>query len=55
MEILWLGVELELQLPAYATAHNKARSKPALWPAPQLSTMPDRDGTYILMDTSRVH
>ena len=36
-----LGVEWELQLPAYAPAHSNARSKPWLWPTTQLMAMPD--------------
>ena len=39
MEIRRLGVESELQLPAYITA--TARSELRLWPTPQLTTTPD--------------
>ena len=42
-------------------SHSNARSKPRLWPTPQHTATPDpqpteqaRDGTCILMDTSRV-
>ena len=42
-------------------SHSNARSKPWLWPTPQLMATPDpdplseaRDRTYILMDTSQI-
>ena len=41
MEVPRLGVESELQLPAYATATAKAGSEPHLRPTPQLRTTPD--------------
>ena len=41
MEILRLGVELELQLPTYTTAISNGGSVPCLQPAPQLTAMPD--------------
>ena len=59
MEVLRLGVELELQLPAYATA--------TVMPAPSrvcslhhisqhLNPLSEaKDGTCILVDPSRVH
>ena len=42
-EVPRLGVKLELQLLAYATAHssNNMGSEPHLWPAPQLTAVPD--------------
>ena len=42
-----LGVQLELQLPAYATAHGDTGSLTPLSEA--------RDRTRVLMDTSWVH
>ena len=36
MEVPKLGVELELQLLAYATTHSNVGSKPRLRPTPQL-------------------
>ena len=37
-----LGVELELQLPAYTTAiDSNTASELHPWPTPQLTTMPD--------------
>ena len=62
MEVPRLGVELELQLPAYATAtarrdpsriYNLHRSSWQCWIFNPLSKA--RDGTQILMDTSQVH
>ena len=41
MEAPRLGVELELQLPAYATATVTPRSKPHLQPTPQLNATRD--------------
>ena len=52
MEVPRLGMEVELQLPATATAKRDLR------PIPQLMAMPDpqpteaRDGIHILMDIS---
>ena len=59
MEVCRLGVQSELQLPAYTTVCSNARSKPCLWPIPQLMAVqiPDPlsdagDWTLILMDSS---
>ena len=41
MEVPRLGVELELQLLAYATATETVGSEPCLQPTPQLAAMPD--------------
>ena len=41
MEVLRLGVTLELQLQAYTTAYTTAGSKPHLQPTPQLLATPD--------------
>ena len=41
MEVPRLGVKVELQIPAYTTAHSNARSEPHLQPTPQLTAMPD--------------
>ena len=42
MEISWLGVEVEVQLSAYATAtDSKAGSELHLQPMLQLAAMPD--------------
>ena len=43
MEVLRLGVESDLQLPAYATATATATvgSEPHLQPTPNLTAMPD--------------
>ena len=62
MEVPWLGIELELQLPAYATAtatkdlsrifdlHHSSWQR---WiPNPARGT---REHTCILMDTSQIH
>ena len=61
MEVPRLGVELELQLPAYATAtamtdpscvydlHHSSRQRQILNPLSE-----DRDQTPVLMDTSQV-
>ena len=37
MQVPWLGVEMQLQLPAYTTA----TSEPHLQPTPQLTATPD--------------
>ena len=62
MEVLRLGVELELQLPAYTTAtampdlshicnlHHSSRQRWILNPLSEA-----RDQTCVLMDTSQVH
>ena len=62
MEAPRLGVELELQLPAYTHSHSNTKSKLCLWPTPQLTAvarsfnplMEAKDQTHILMDTSQV-
>ena len=42
MEVPWLGVESEPQLPAYLPhSHSKAGSEPHLQPTPQLTATPD--------------
>jgi len=41
MEVPRLGAELELQLPAYATANSNVGSEPHLPPTPQLTAAPD--------------
>ena len=41
MEVPGLGVELELQLPAYTTATSNTGSEPHLWPTLQLEAAPD--------------
>ena len=41
MEVPSLGVESELQLPAYTTAKGRAGSKSHLQPTPQLTAMTD--------------
>ena len=41
IEVPRLGVESELQLTAYTTAHGNMRSELYLRPAPQLTTTPD--------------
>ena len=41
MEISWLGVELELEPPAYTTATAMQRSEPHLRLIPQLTATPD--------------
>ena len=46
MEVLRLGVELELQLPAYTTAHSQRQILNPLSKA--------KNVTCILMDTSRI-
>ena len=62
VEVPRLGVELELQLPAYTTA--SATPDPShicnlyhsAWPHQILNPLSEaRDGTHILMDTSQVH
>ena len=62
MEVPRLGVESELQLPAYATATatqdlshlcDRHRSSRPCWILNPLSEA--RDRTHILVDTSRVH
>ena len=53
MEVHRLGVKLELQLPAYTTAHShsNARSKPHLQLTPQLNPLSEaRDRIRILTD-----
>ena len=62
MEVPWLGVKLELQLPAYATATatqgpsfvcdlpHSSQQRRILNPLSEA-----RDRTRILMDTSRAH
>ena len=62
MEVPRLGVKLELQLPAYATAiatqdpshvcdlHHNSQQHQSINPLSDA-----RDGTHILMDASRVH
>ena len=65
MEVPRLGVESDLQLPAYATAAAKQDPshvcKPRLQPTPQLTAMlilnplsRARDRTHTLMDTSGI-
>ena len=41
MEIPRLGVESELQLPAYTNSHSNTGSEPHLWPTSQLTAMLD--------------
>ena len=41
MEVPRLGVQLELQLPAYTTATADAGYEPSLQPIPQLTARPD--------------
>ena len=41
MEFPRLGVESDLQLPAYATSHSNWGSEPHLRPTPQLMATPD--------------
>ena len=62
MEVPTLGVELELQLPAYATAtatwdlsqvfnlHHSSQQCRILYPLSNI-----RDRTCVLMDTSQIH
>ena len=59
MEFPKLGVELELQLLAYTTAHSNVKSELFLQPTAQLMAMPTlnpqskaRDRTCILLDPS---
>ena len=58
MDVPWLGIESELQLPAYTTA-TATPDLSILQPIPQLIAMPDlseaRDRTHNLMDTSQAH
>ena len=59
MEVLGLGVELKLQLPAYTTAtwdpshvfdlHHSSRQRRTLNPLSE-----DRDHTYVLVDTIQI-
>ena len=60
MEVSRLGVELELQLPAYATASQDPGCISELHHSSQQGQILNplsgaRDRTYILMDTSQVH
>ena len=62
MEVLGLGVELELQLPAYTTATAMPDRSLfcslhcSLWQGQILNPLSEaRGGTHILMDTSQVH
>ena len=62
MEVLGLGVESELQLPAYATATETQDSSHIFiihhssWEHQILNPLSEaRDRTHILTDTSQVH
>ena len=59
MEVPRLGVESDLQMPAYTIAYMG--SEPHLQPTPHLTATPDPyplseawDRTYILMDSSQI-
>ena len=55
MEVSRLGVELELQLPAYATATARPDPSCSLWQSQILNPLSKaRHWTHLLRDTSRV-